>query len=50
MNKIISSINKAGQQVFYNPTPLYDYQILVIKSLGPNTYRGFHKIDKSKLL
>jgi hypothetical protein len=48
MDKIISAINKVGQQLFYNPKPLIEYDILVRKSLGPNTYRGFHKIDKSK--
>jgi len=48
MDKTIASINKVGQQVFYNPKPLLDYDILVKKSLGPNTYRGFHKVDKSK--
>ena len=48
MDNIIFLINKVGQQVFYNPIPLLDYDTLVKKSLGPNTYRGFHKIDKSK--
>ncbi len=48
MDKIISLINKVGQQVFYNPKPLLDYETLVKESLGPNTYRGFHKVDKSK--
>ncbi|MDQ3682581.1 MAG: hypothetical protein M3352_05850 [Bacteroidota bacterium] len=44
MEKIISAINKVGKQVFYNPTPFIEYELLVRKSLGPNTYRGFHKI------
>ena len=47
MDKTIALINKVGQRVFYNPTPLIDYDQLVRKSLGPNTYRGFHKVDKS---
>jgi hypothetical protein len=48
MDKIISVINKVGRQIFYHPTPLEDYNVLAKKSLSPNTYRGFHKIDKTK--
>lgn len=48
MDKIISAINKTGQQIFFNPQPLLPYDELVKKSLGANTYRGFHKVDKSK--
>ena len=44
----IAEMNKVGQRVFYNPLPLLSYEILVKRSLGSNTYRGFHRIDKSK--
>ena len=48
MDNIIILINKVGQQIFQNPSPLADYETLALKSLGSNTYRGFHRIDKSK--
>lgn len=48
MDKKIMLLNKVGQQIFYNPSPLFDYESLVKSSLGPNTYRGFHKINKNK--
>lgn len=48
MKNIIILINKVGQQVFHNPSPLVDYETLALKSLGSNTYRGFHRFDKSK--
>jgi hypothetical protein len=48
MDKKIASINKVGTQVFYNPKPLLNYDTLIKKSLGPNTYRGFHKVDKNR--
>lgn len=44
----IAEMNKVGQRIFYNPLPLLSYETLVKRSLGPNTYRGFHRIDKSK--
>lgn len=44
----IAEMNKVGQRIFYNPLPLLSYEILVKSSLGPNTYRGFHRTDKSK--
>lgn len=47
MSTQIELINKAGRVLFYSPTPFYDYQYLAKKSLAPNTYRGFHKLDKS---
>lgn len=48
MGKAIELINKVGERLFYDPSPVYDYEYLVKKSLGPNTYRGFHKVEKSK--
>jgi len=45
---MIDKINIIGEKVFYNPKPLIDYDMLIKKSLGPNTYRGFHKVDKAK--
>ena len=47
MDKIVE-MNKVGQRIFHNPQSLLSYETLVKRSLGPNTYRGFHKIDKSK--
>jgi hypothetical protein len=44
----IAEMNKVGQRIFHNPQSLLSYETLVKRSLGPNTYRGFHKIDKSK--
>jgi len=44
----IEDINKTGRRVFYNPTTKLEYEFLAQKSLGPNTFRGFHKIDKIK--
>jgi hypothetical protein len=44
----IKKINEVGQHVFYNPSPLLTYDKLVKKALNHNTYRGFHKIDKTK--
>ena len=35
----IAEMNKVGQRIFYNPLPLLSYEILVKRSLGPNTYR-----------
>lgn len=48
MGKAIELINKVGERIFYDPSPVYDYEYLVKKALAPNTYRGFHKVDKSK--
>lgn len=48
MDNTISIINKLGLKIFYSPNPLLDYNTLVNNSLGPNTYRGFHKVDKNK--
>lgn len=43
----IAEINIVGQRIFHNPNSLLSYETLTKRSLGPNTYRGFHKIDKS---
>ena len=48
MDEIINKINFVGERVFYNPTPLIDYEMLIKNSLGSNTYRGFHKINKTE--
>lgn len=45
MNKT-EMINKVGDRVFLNPSPLFSYEYLAKNSLASNTYRGFHKIDK----
>ncbi|XGA80985.1 hypothetical protein OR573_04850 [Halomonas sp. CH40] len=42
----VEIMNKVGDRVFLNPYPLYSYEELALKSLGSNTYRGFHKINK----
>jgi len=46
--KTIELIKQVGQIVFYNPQEILQYDTLAKKSLAPNTYRGFHKIDKSR--
>lgn len=47
MNQI-EQMNEVGKRVFLNPCPLLSYDKLAKCSLGPNTYRGFHRIDKNK--
>lgn len=42
----INKINEVGNRVFLDPTPLLTYEELVQRSLGSNTYRGFHKVKK----
>ena len=48
MKEIIVAINNSGNKIFHDPTPLHDYNYLIEHSLGSNTFRGFHKIDKLK--
>ena len=48
MGNKIFLINNRGNQIFYNPNPMLDYETLVLKSLEASTYRGFHRVDKSK--
>ena len=43
----VSQMNKVGNRVFLNPIHLLTYDLLAKCSLGPNTYRGFHRIDKN---
>ncbi len=42
MQAQIKRMNEVGDTVFLTPTPLLSYEELVLKSLGSNTYRGFH--------
>jgi len=39
----IKRMNEVGDTVFLTPSPLLSYEVLVLKSLGSNTYRGFHR-------
>jgi len=43
MQAQIKRMNEVGDTVFLTPTPLLSYEALVLKSLGSNTYRGFHR-------
>jgi len=43
MQAQIKRMNEVGDTVFLTPTPLLSYEELVLKSLGSNTYRGFHR-------
>lgn len=45
----VEQINVVGDRIFLNPRPLLSYEELSKRSLGSNTYRGFHKLDKSGL-
>lgn len=45
----VEQINVVGDRIFLNPRPLLSYEELAKRSLGSNTYRGFHKLDKSGL-
>lgn len=42
-------MNEVGDTVFLTPTPLLSYEELVLKSLGSNTYRGFHRKNNNCL-
>ena len=42
----INQINKVGNRIFLTPKPTLSYEELVQRSLGSNTFRGFHKVDK----
>jgi hypothetical protein len=46
-NGLVSQINKTGERVFYSPSPQLTYYSLATGSLASNTYRGFHRIDKT---
>jgi len=48
IKKLAERIKAKGKMVFYNPKPLHSYEYLAEKSLGSNTYRGFHRIDTTK--
>lgn len=44
----IKTLNRVGDRVFLDPNPLLSYDELAERSLGSNTYRGFHRIDKDQ--
>lgn len=45
----ITTIKKLGKEIFFEKRKTHDYSTLINGVvLAPNTYRGFHKIDKSK--
>lgn len=49
MQAQIKRTNEVGDTVFLAPTPLLSYEELVLKSLGSNTYRGFHRKNNNCL-
>ncbi len=49
MQAQIKRMNEVGDTVFLTPTPLLSYEALVLKSLGSNTYRGFHRKNNNCL-
>jgi len=49
MQAQIKRMNEVGDTVFLTPTPLLSYEELVLKSLGSNTYRGFHRKNNNCL-
>jgi hypothetical protein len=49
MQAQIKRMNEVGDAVFLTPTPLLSYERLVLKSLGSNTYRGFHRKNNNCL-
>lgn len=49
MQAQIKRMNEVGDTLFLTPTPLLSYEELVLKSLGSNTYRGFHRKNNNCL-
>ncbi|MGS0497022.1 hypothetical protein ACU8V4_07360 [Pseudoalteromonas mariniglutinosa] len=49
MQAQVKRMNEVGDTVFLTPTPLLSYEALVLKSLGSNTYRGFHRKNNNCL-
>tara|TARA_R110000751_G_scaffold69425_1_gene141023 strand:- start:29555 stop:30229 length:675 start_codon:yes stop_codon:yes gene_type:complete len=49
MQAQITRMNEVGDTIFLTPTALLSYEALVLKSLGSNTYRGFHRKDNNCL-
>lgn len=45
---LVKKMNNVGDRIYYRPTPLLNYKELVRRSLGSNTYRGFHRLDKNR--
>lgn len=48
MQAQVKRMNEVGDTVFLTPTPLLSYKEL-LKSLGSNTYRGFHRKNNNCL-
>lgn len=48
MENILYKTKKVGERIFYNPNPQLSYEYLSQYSLSSNTFRGFHRIDKTK--
>lgn len=49
MQAQVKRMNEVGDTVFLTPMPLLSYEALVLKSLGSNTYRGFHRNNNNCL-
>ena len=49
MQAQVKRMNEVGDTVFLTPSPLLSYEELVLKSLGSNTYRGFHRKNNNCL-
>lgn len=48
MENILNKTKKVGERIFYHPNPQLSYEYLSQYSLSSNTFRGFHRIDKTK--
>lgn len=48
MENILYKTKIVGERIFYNPNPLLSFEYLSQHSLSSNTFRGFHRIDKTK--
>ncbi len=47
-NEKINKLNNLGNQVYFNAENKLDFESVIKSCLGSDTYRGFHRIDKSK--
>lgn len=44
----IRLFTELGTAIFHTPSKLFSFEELVDLSLGSNTFRGFHRVDKAK--
>lgn len=48
MENILYKTKIVGERIFYNPNPQLSFEYLSHYSLSSNTFRGFHRLDKTK--